>query len=142
MSNLVWIILALMLGFFFYNGYRRYKMMKNYKPGDDSSNLLKLTDANFKKNISKGVVLVDFWAPWCGPCRMIGPLVSELSDDFAGKAKIGKLNVDENKQIASEFGIRSIPTLILFKDGKPVEKFTGIKPKQAFAKAINAQLNS
>ncbi|MDO8898761.1 MAG: thioredoxin [Bacteroidales bacterium] len=116
--------------------------MKNYKPEEDSSNLLKLTDANFKKNILKGVVLVDFWAPWCAPCRMIGPVVSELAEDFAGKAKIGKLNVDENKQIASEFGIRSIPTLILFKDGKPVEKFTGIKPKQAFAKAINAQLNS
>ncbi|MBS4062197.1 MAG: thioredoxin [Bacteroidetes bacterium] len=116
--------------------------MKNYKPGQDSSNLLKFTDTNFKKSISKGVVLVDFWAPWCGPCRMIGPVVSELSDDFAGKAKIGKLNVDENKQIASEFGIRSIPTLILFKDGKAVEKFTGIKPKQAFAKAINAQLNA
>jgi thioredoxin 1 len=142
MSNVVWIILALMLVFFFYNGYRRYKMMKNYKPGQDSSNLLKFTDTNFKKSISKGVVLVDFWAPWCGPCRMIGPVVSELSDDFAGKAKIGKLNVDENKQIASEFGIRSIPTLILFKDGKAVEKFTGIKPKQAFAKAINAQLNA
>jgi thioredoxin 1 len=142
MSNVVWIILALMLGFFFYNGYRRYKMMKNYKPSQDSSNLLKLTDTNFKKSISKGVVLVDFWAPWCGPCRMIGPIVSELSDDFAGKAKIGKLNVDENKQIANEFGIRSIPTLILFKDGKAVEKFTGIKPKQTFAKAINAQLNA
>ncbi|MDD3636556.1 MAG: thioredoxin [Bacteroidales bacterium] len=99
-----------------------------------------LNDKNFSKQIDRGIVLVDFWAPWCGPCKMIAPVVSELAEQFEGKARIGKLNVDENKVTAAEYGVRSIPTLILFKDGEPVKQFVGVKPKSAFAKAIEAHL--
>lgn len=140
MTNVVWIILGLLFLLFLYNGFRRYQMMKNYTPEQDSDKLLKLTDANFDKQVSKGLVLVDFWAPWCAPCRMIAPILSELAEDFDGKARIGKLNVDENKTVAGKFGIRSIPTLMLFKDGEVVEKFVGVKPKSAFEKAIKKQL--
>lgn len=141
MTNVVWIVLGLLFLLFLYNGFRRYQMMKNYTPDQDSDKLLKLTDANFNKQVSKGLVLVDFWAPWCAPCRMIAPILSELAEDFDGKAKIGKLNVDENKAVAGKYGIRSIPTLMLFKDGEVVEKFVGVKPKSAFEKAIKKQLS-
>lgn len=85
-------------------------------------------------------VFVDFWADWCGPCKMVGPVVEELAEDFKGKAKIGKLNVDENGTTAQAYGVMSIPTLILFKDGKEVERVVGFKPKEELAKIINAAL--
>lgn len=140
MNHLLWIILLAVLALFLLNGYRRYKMLKNYKPEDDSKNLLKLTDANFRKSISKGIVLVDFWAPWCAPCRMIAPMLNELADEYQSKARVGKLNVDENKEVAAEYGIRSIPTLILFKDGIAVERITGIKPKNTFTRLFEKHL--
>jgi len=123
-----------------YSTYRRYKLVKNYSPENESDKLVLLNDKNFSKQIDRGIVLVDFWAPWCGPCKMIAPVVSELAEQFEGKARIGKLNVDENKVTAAEYGVRSIPTLILFKDGEPVKQFVGVKPKSAFAKAIEAHL--
>lgn len=123
-----------------YSTYRRYKLVKNYSPENESDKLVLLNDNNFSKQIDRGIVLVDFWAPWCGPCKMIAPVVSELAEQFEGKARIGKLNVDENKVTAAEYGVRSIPTLILFKDGEPVKQFVGVKPKSAFAKAIEAHL--
>lgn len=140
MTTPILIIAAILLGFFLFNGYRRYAQLKNYKPSDESRHLLKITDATFSKTTSKGLILVDFWAPWCTPCKMIAPMVSELADEYEGKVKIGKLNVDENQQTASRLGIRSIPTLILFKDGKAVEQFVGVKPKGSFQKAINKYL--
>jgi thioredoxin 1 len=140
MSTALIIIASLLLVLFLFNGYRRYKLMKNYNPESESDHLMKLTDENFSKSISKGIVLVDFWAPWCTPCKMIAPVVSELAEEFNGRIKVGKLNVDENRQAATNLGIRSIPTLILFKDGKPVERFTGVKPKSTFQKAILKQL--
>ena len=100
------------------------------------------TDGNFQEEVEnvKGVALVDFWAPWCGPCRVVGPVVEEIANDYAGKAKIGKLNVDENQQIAQKFGVMSIPTLIIFKDGKEVDKLVGAQPKEKIAEAIDKQL--
>jgi len=140
MSTALIVIASLLLVLFLFNGYRRYKLMKNYNPESESDHLMKLTDATFSKSTSKGIVLVDFWAPWCTPCKMIAPVVSELAEEFNGRIKVGKLNVDENRQAATNLGIRSIPTLILFKDGKPVERFTGVKPKSTFQKAILKQL--
>ncbi len=81
-------------------------------------------------------VLVDFWAPWCGPCKMIGPIVEELANDFEGKAKIGKVNVDDNQEIAGKFGIRGIPTVMLFKGGSVVESFVGLRSKEDLAAAL------
>ena len=84
-----------------------------------------LNDANFDTTIAEGVTLVDFWAPWCGPCKAIGPVIDELAEEFDGKVQVAKMNVDDNPATPSKFGIRAIPTLILFKDGEIVDQITG-----------------
>ncbi len=140
MTNAIWIILGIFTIYLIYSTYQRYKMIKKYDPESESDTVLKLDDQSFKKTIAKGVTLVDFWAPWCGPCKMVAPVVSEIAEEMKDQAKIGKLNVDENKKTASEFGIRSIPTLIIFKDGKPVQQFVGVKSKGSLLKAIKSQL--
>ncbi len=89
-----------------------------------------LTDSNFASEIAKhSLMLVDFWAPWCGPCRMVGPLIEQLAAEYAGKVAFGKMNVDENMSVPSSFGVMSIPTMIVFKNGKPVETLIGACPK-------------
>ena len=100
---------------------------------------VELTTANF--DVAKeGVALVDFWAPWCGPCRMLAPVIDELAEEFEGKAKICKVNTDEVLDLAVEFGIRSIPTLLFFKNGEVVEQMVGAQSKQAIADKINSLL--
>ncbi|OGV69751.1 MAG: thioredoxin [Lentisphaerae bacterium RIFOXYA12_FULL_48_11] len=86
-----------------------------------------MTDTNFDAETSQGVTLVDFWAPWCGPCQIQGPIIEKVAVAMAGQAKVGKCNVDETPKSAEQFGIRSIPTLIILKDGKEVERFVGVK---------------
>jgi thioredoxin 1 len=102
---------------------------------------IELTDANFNEVI-KGdkPVLVDFWAEWCGPCKMIGPLVEELAGDYEGKAIVAKLNVDENPETTARFGVRSIPTLLVFKGGEIVDKQIGAVPKSVLAQKLQAQV--
>lgn len=100
-----------------------------------------MTDAEFDKVIGKNdLAVVDFWAPWCGPCRMIAPIIEELSKTFAGKAVIAKVNIDENQQTPTKFGIMSIPTILLFKKGKLVDKVVGYLPKENLEERIQAQL--
>ena len=101
---------------------------------------LEITDQNFEELVLKSEkpVLVDFWAEWCGPCRMIGPVVEELSHDYEGKAVIGKVNVDENPGISAQFGIRSIPTILFIKNGEVVDRNVGAAPKAQLAEKLNA----
>ncbi len=103
---------------------------------------LEITEANFDEVVlgSDKPVLVDFWAEWCGPCRMVGPIVDELHNEYEGKAVIGKVNVDNESGISAKYGIRNIPTLLVFKNGEVVDKQVGAAPKSALASKIDAQL--
>jgi thioredoxin 1 len=112
------------------------KLKKNFM-----SKPVEITDSNFEEIInSEKPVLVDFWAEWCGPCKMIGPLVEELANEFEGKAIIGKVDVDANPEVSAKFGIRSIPTLLVFKGGEIVDKQVGAVPKSVLSEKIEAQL--
>ena len=101
---------------------------------------LNLNKDNFEQSIANGVALVDFWASWCGPCKMQLPIIEEFSGEMEGKATIGKVNVDEELELAQSFGIQSIPTLILFKDGKPVKKLVGLHSKESLYEEVNQVL--
>jgi thioredoxin 1 len=107
-----------------------------------SENIAQLTAASFKETIDTSAtpVLVDFWAPWCGPCKMIAPVLEELSTELAGKLTIGKVNVDDHGDIAAQYGIRAIPTLLLFKDGQPAEQFVGMMDKATLRAKVSARL--
>ena len=103
---------------------------------------MKVDSTNFDTEVKNSdvPVLVDFWAPWCGPCKMIGPIVEELAGDYEGKIKVAKINVDDNQELASQFGIRGIPTVMIFKDGEVANSFVGLRPKEDLAKALEAVL--
>jgi len=103
-----------------------------------SSNLFEFTDSNFDNEALKTdkPALVDFWAPWCAPCRMVGPIIEELATNYSGKVKVGKLNTDDNPNIASRYGIMSIPTILLFKNGEIVDRLVGAVPKRDFEKML------
>ena len=104
------------------------------------AHVVDLTDANFQAEVldSAQPVLVDFWAPWCGPCRMIAPLIEELASEYVGSVKVGKLNIDDSPQAASNLGVSSIPTLMVFKGGQVVERFVGVQAKNRLQKALDA----
>jgi thioredoxin 1 len=100
-----------------------------------------VTDQTFSSNINEGLVLVDFWAPWCGPCKMIAPVLEEIDSEIGNKVKIIKLDTDENPETTSGYGVMSIPTLILFKNGEPVEKVIGYQPKDALTDLISKHMS-
>ena len=103
---------------------------------------VEITDANFEQEVIKSEipVLLDFWAVWCGPCKMIAPFVAEISDEYEGRVKVGKVDVDNNPQISMQYGIRSIPTLLVFKGGKIVDQIIGAVPKKSITAKLDSQL--
>jgi thioredoxin 1 len=110
----------------------------------DSNNITTVTDANFQSEIAdnNGLAMVDFWADWCGPCRLIAPFVEQLADQYAGQVKVGKLDVDANQRTAAQFGVRSIPTVLFFKDGQLVDQVVGAVPKPALDRKIQEHLTA
>ncbi|ERN52474.1 MULTISPECIES: thioredoxin [Alkalihalophilus] len=102
--------------------------------------IVNVTDQTFASETSEGVVLADFWAPWCGPCKMIAPVLEELDAEMGDKVKIAKLDVDENQETAGKYSVMSIPTLLVFKDGDVVDQVVGFQPKEALAELLNKHL--
>ena len=118
-----------------------YFKMKNAKPVSNSKNILVLNNKNFKTATKKGVLLVDFWAAWCGPCKIIAPTLNEIADtqnDF----RVAKVNVDHNQQLAQRYNVRNIPTMLIFRDGKEAGRIVGVKTKRAILKEVEAVLAS
>ena len=103
---------------------------------------IEISDSNFEETVlnSDKPVMVDFWAAWCGPCRMVGPIIDELSNEYAGKAVIGKVDVDKNQEYAAKYGVRNIPTVLVFKNGEVVKRQVGVATKEIYAKAIDSLL--
>lgn len=102
------------------------------------STAIKVTEANFTDLINAdSPTLIDFWAPWCGPCKALGPTIDELASDFAGKSSVGKVNVDDNSSLAAKYGVSSIPTVLVFKNGQVIDTLVGLRPKDAYAKVLN-----
>jgi len=102
-----------------------------------SDQVLHLDDSNFKEQTSEGVTLVDFWAPWCGPCRMQSPIIDQVAENVGSKAKVAKVNVDDSPSVASSYGIQSIPTLLVLKNGNIVQQYVGVQSQEKLMEAIN-----
>jgi len=135
MQTALIIIGSIILGFLLLNVYARIKMKLLPKVADHA-NILTLTDKNFQQQTKNNVVLVDFWAEWCAPCKMMAPVLNEVAGELNGNLYVGKLNIEQYQSMAQKFNVRSIPTLILFKNGKEVKRFIGIKQKDFLLKEI------
>lgn len=130
------IVIATLIGaFVVLNIIARIKM-KNLPTVVDNQNILTLTEKNFQQQTKSKVVIVDFWAAWCAPCRMMAPVLNDLANDLSDNMQVGKINVEEQQALAQKFSVRSIPTLILFKDGKEVNRFVGVKTKDFLLKEM------
>lgn len=129
-------VIGIFVLFFIIKLLQMRKMLNDPEAQKSSPHVKELKDANFKATIAQGVSLVDFWAPWCAPCRMQGPIVNQVAEAMVGKANICKLDVEQHKQAAAKYGVNSIPTIIIFKDGQLVKKFVGIKTKQILIKEL------
>jgi thioredoxin 1 len=135
-NAVTYIISAAVVGFILYSFIKARRRMN--RPA--SENVKILDDVNFESTVKNGVSLVDFWAAWCGPCKVQGPIVDEVADEIGQEANVCKVDVDQNPKISQKYGIRNIPTILVLKNGNPVEKFVGVKPKHVLIKAIKAHL--
>jgi thioredoxin 1 len=118
--------------------YWNLRKIKNMPVVADHKKIKLLNDQNFKQQIKAGVILVDFWASWCAPCKMMAPVLNDVSDALSGNKIVGKVNVEVARAVSAKYNIRSIPTMILFKDGKEINRYVGIKSKEFLLKEINA----
>lgn len=134
------IFLGIVVAFLIFRIYKMRHIIGGAGGPESSEHTLQLTDASFKREIKEGVTLVDFWATWCAPCRMQGPIVNELANEMHMHAKIAKLDVDNNKETARKYGIRSIPTILIFKNGEIVKQFVGVKGKIELKKELEKHL--
>jgi thioredoxin 1 len=135
MTITVIITFLLFAGFITYM-YFAYKKIKNTPETETNSAIKELTDQNFQAQVKTGVTLVDFWAGWCMPCKMMAPVLNETAEELGDTARIGKLDVDANRESSAKYSVRSIPTLILFKNGKEINRFVGVKTKDFLLKEI------
>lgn len=136
MTITIVVTFLLFAGFITYM-YFAYKKIKNTPEAETHSAIKELNDTNFQAQVKTGVTLVDFWASWCMPCKMMAPVLNETAEALGNTAKIGKLDVDSNRESSAKYGVRSIPTLILFKNGKEINRFVGIKTKDFLIREIN-----
>lgn len=127
------IFIVIMIGLVLFARYR----MKNIPSVADSDKILTLTDKNFQHQTKNKLVLVDFWASWCAPCRMMAPVLNDVAEEISGNSQVGKVNIEEYQSLAQKFQVRSIPTLILFKNGKEINRFIGVKSKEFILQQIN-----
>ena len=134
------LLLAVVVIFLIFRMYKMRHLLGSGGGPESSEHTIELMDQNFNSITKKGVSLVDFWAPWCAPCRIQGPIVNDLANEMHEKANICKMDVDLNKKTAAKFGIRSIPTIMIFKDGKMMKQLVGVKPKNTLIKEIEGFL--
>jgi len=137
MSTWLIILLAFIALLVIMFAYGYYKM-KNVENIPTSHNIIHLTDKNFANITRNGVTIVDFWAEWCTPCKMLVPVMNEIADELKGEVKVGKLNVETSRQVAAKYNIKNIPTVIIFKNGKEVKRLVGVKPKNAYLKELKS----
>jgi thioredoxin 1 len=137
MQTALIILVSIIWGFLLLNLDTLFKM-RNLPKVADHAGILTLTDSNFQQQTKNKVVLVDFWAEWCAPCRMMAPVLNEVAEELNRNSHIGKLNIEQYQSMAQKFNVRSIPTLILFKDGKEVKRFVGIKQKDFLLKEMKS----
>lgn len=140
MSTTLIVVLSILVILIVYALFSAYRM-KKLAATPQSDKIVTLTDRNFQQQIKSGLVLVDFWAEWCMPCKVMGPVLNEVAESMQGKATVAKLNVDHFKTISSKYAVRNIPTLVLFKNGKEIERFVGIKQKDFLIKQMQKHLS-
>ena len=136
MYSALLVIGGLLLVFFIY-AYFSFRKFKNAPVTQESEHIKILDETNFKHQVGQGVSIVDFWATWCMPCKVMAPILNDIAEEMTGKVKVCKVDVDKHQQLAANYSVRNIPTLIMFKDGKEINRFVGVKQKDFLKKQIN-----
>jgi thioredoxin 1 len=135
--NPIFVGLIVFIVIFVGYSYLNYRRIKHFSKMPDSNEIIILTDKNFDKQTAKGIFLIDFWASWCMPCKMMAPVLNQVAEKVSGHAIVAKVNVEEFQNLAAKFQVRNIPTILLLKDGKEVDRFVGVKSKDFLLKQIN-----